>query len=73
MARAETYTLLCIDDWARYMAIHPNAWNQVVDPANPYAGACDRVWIQHGWLDQESGRVVGREDVAGEFIHKIRV
>ena len=64
MARAETYTLLCIDDWARYMAIHPNAWNQVVDPANPYAGACDRVWLQHGWLDQESGRIVGREDVA---------
>ena len=64
MARADTYTLLCIDDWARYMAIHPNAWNQVVDPDNPYAGACDRVWLQHGWLDQESGRIVGRDDVA---------
>ena len=64
MARADTFTLLCIDDWARYMAIHPDAWNQVVNPVTPYAGACDRVWLQYGWLDQESGRVLGREDVA---------
>lgn len=64
MARADTYTLLCIDDWAKYMAIHPDAWNQVVNPVNPYAGACDRVWIQEGWLDQGTGRIVGREDVA---------
>jgi len=64
MARAENYTLLCIDDWARYMAIHPDAWNQVVNPTNPYAGDCDRVWIQNAWLDQTTGRIVGREDVA---------
>jgi len=64
MARADTNTLLCIDDWARYMAIHPNAWNQVVNPVTPYAGACDRVWLQHGWLNQETGAVIGREDVA---------
>lgn len=64
MARADTETLLCIDDWARYMAIHPNAWNQVYNPTNPYAGACDRVWIQHGWLNQDTGAVIGREDVA---------
>ena len=64
MARADTFTLLCIDDWARYMAIHPDAWNQCVNPVVPYAGACDRVWIQHSWLDQTGGRIVGREDVA---------
>jgi hypothetical protein len=64
MARADTWTLLCIDDWARYMAIHPDAWNQVVNCNAPYPGACERVWIQNGWLDMTSGRVLGREDVA---------
>ena len=63
MARADTWTLLCIDDWARYMAIHPDAWNQVYNPVQPYVGACERVWLQHGWLDQTSGRITGREDV----------
>ena len=64
MARADTWTLLCIDDWARLMAIHPDAWNQVYYPAAPYPGACERTWLQHGWLDQTSGRITGREDVA---------
>lgn len=64
MARADTWTLLCIDDWARYMAIHPDAWNQVYNCNVPYPGACERVWIQNGWLDMTSGRVLGREDVA---------
>ncbi len=64
MARADTWTLLCIDDWARYMAIHPDAWNQVFNCNVPYAGECERVWIQNGWLDQASGRIIGREDVA---------
>lgn len=64
MARADTWTLLCIDDWARYMAIHPDAWNQVTNCLAPYPGACERVWIQHGWLDHDSGRILGREDVA---------
>ena len=59
MARADTWTLLCIDDWARYMAIHPDAWNQVTDCYLPYAGACERVWLQYGWLDQTSGRIIG--------------
>src|SRR5512139_3748159 len=63
MARADTLTLLCIDDWARYMAIHPDAWNQSVNCIAPYPGACERVWIQNGWLDLASGRVLGREDV----------
>jgi len=63
MARADTWTLLCIDDWARYMGIHPDAWNQVVYPT-PYPGACERVWIQNGWMDMTSGRILGREDVA---------
>ena len=65
MARAETETLLCIDDWARLMAIHPDAWNQCYNPVSPYPGDCDRVWIQNGWLDYTAGRVLGREDVAG--------
>src|SRR5512139_3430082 len=51
MARADTWTLLCIDDWARYMAIHPDAWNQSINCIAPYPGACERVWIQNGWLD----------------------
>ena len=64
MARADTFTLLCIDDWARIMAIHPDAWNQCIYPDAPYPGACERVWVQHGWLDYTTGRIAGREDVA---------
>src|SRR5512139_1242532 len=64
MGRADTWTLLCIDDWARYMAVHPDAWNQAINCLGPYAGACDKVWLQNGWLDQTNGRITGREDVA---------
>ena len=64
MARADTYTLLPLDYYSRLMAIHPDAFNQVVNPANPYAGACERVWIQYGWMDYDTGRIVGREELA---------
>jgi hypothetical protein len=64
MARADTWTLLPIDEWARYMAVHPDAWNQVTHCDRPYPGDCERVWIQDGWLDHVSGRILGREDVA---------
>lgn len=64
MARADIETLLPLDEYARIMAIHPDAFNQCVDPLNPYPGACERVWIQHGWMDYDSGRIVGRHDIA---------
>ena len=64
MARADTYTLLPLDHYARLMAIHPDAFNQCVNPDNPYPGACDRVWIQYGWMDHDTGRLVGREELA---------
>lgn len=64
MARASVYTLLPLDYYAKVMAIHPDAFNQVINPANPYPGACDRVWIQYGWMDYNTGRIVGREELA---------
>ncbi len=64
MARADEYTLLPLDYYARLMAIHPDAFNQVVNPVNPYAGACERVWIQYAWMDYDTGRNVGREELA---------
>jgi len=64
MARADTFTLLPLDHYARLMAIHPDAFNQCVNPVNPYPGACERVWIQHAWQDYNTGRIVGREELA---------
>jgi hypothetical protein len=64
MARADTYTLLPLDHYARLMAIHPDAFNQCVNPDSPYPGACERVWIQYGWMDYDTGRLVGREELA---------
>lgn len=64
----ELYTLLPLDEYARIMGIHPDAWNQCINPVSPYPGECDRVWIQNGWLDFASGRIVGREDVAQAIV-----
>jgi len=64
MARADTFTLLPLDHYARLMAIHPDAFNQCINPNNPYPGACERVWIQYSWMDHNTGRIVGREELA---------
>jgi len=58
------YTLLSVDHYAWLMAIHPDAFNQCVNPDVPYPGACERVWIQYGWLDNTAGRIVGRMELA---------
>lgn len=53
-----------LDTWAREMAIHPCAWNQVVNPLRPYPDECNSVWPQNGWYDYAAGTIIGRDDVA---------
>lgn len=57
------FTHLPLCRYAEIMALHPDAFNQVVNPVAPYAG-CSRVWYQNGWMNQTEGMIVGREDVA---------
>jgi hypothetical protein len=63
MARADIYTGLSIDEWARIDAINPCAFNQVQNPLNAPHNACDDIWLQNGWSGG-ADRILGREDVA---------
>jgi hypothetical protein len=63
MARADIYTGLSIDEWARIDAINPCAWNQVQNPLNAPHNACDDIWLQNGYSGG-ADRILGREDVA---------
>ena len=63
MARADTYTGLSIDEWARFDAIPPCAFNQVQNPVNVPRAACDAIWLQNGYTGG-ADRILGREDVA---------
>ena len=63
MARADIYTGLSIDEWARIDAINPCAFNQVQNPLNAPHNACDDVWLQNGWSGG-ADRILGREYVA---------
>jgi len=61
------FTHLPLCRYAEIMALHPDAFNQVINPAAPYPG-CNRVWYQNGWMNQIEGMIIGREDVA-QAIH----
>ena len=63
MARADTFTGLSIDEWARFDAINPCAFNQVQNPAIVPHGACEDIWLQNGYTGG-ADRILGREDVA---------
>jgi hypothetical protein len=62
MARASTYTLLPLDEYARILGISPPHFNQAagatVFPAN---GSCPDVWWQYAWQHNDQ---VSREDLA---------
>lgn len=63
MARSDTVTLLPLDTYARMMAIHPCAFNQVYNPADAYPTECNQVWQQSAWVGGTE-RLVGRDEVA---------
>lgn len=63
MARADIVTGLSLDEWARFDAISPCAWNQVQNPTNAPHNACDDIWLQNGYSGG-ADRILGREDVA---------
>jgi len=62
MARGGINTLLPLDRYAEIMAIHPDAFNQVYNPEQPYPSDCNDVWLAHGYTGG-ADRITGRYDV----------
>ena len=61
MARAETYTLLPLDRFARIAGIHPLHFNQVELHDIAPAETCDMPLLQYSWQNADR---VGREEIA---------
>lgn len=63
MARSEIITKLSLDEWARFMGIHPLHFNGVaaVNEDTNARTICKRVWFQHEWQDADR---VGRDAIA---------
>lgn len=63
MARASTFTLLPIDDWARHLGVNPahfaGAYNAEI---NPGTATCGDLWTQWNWQTRTDR--ASREDVA---------
>lgn len=53
MARADTYTLISLDDAAKVLGIDPWHFNGIYtytyDETTPYAPSCPDNWLQHDW------------------------
>jgi hypothetical protein len=63
VARAETITKLSLDEWARYIGVHPLHFNGVKQPSEDPGRSpiCNRPWFQYPWQDVDK---IGREDIA---------
>lgn len=61
MARANTRTLLPLDQFASILGLHPLHFNQVEMPNLAPATTCGQPMVQWGW---QSAAAVGREEVA---------
>lgn len=60
MARADTRTLLSLDEWAKILGLHPLHFNGLASSQAP-AVTCGSPMMQNGWQNADA---VGREDVA---------
>lgn len=60
MARADTYTLLSLDTWARIMGISPWEFNQFTDPIPNRTNACQQTFFQYEWQRD----YLSREEIA---------
>lgn len=62
MARADTYTLLSLDVWARIMGVTPPHFNQATGTTVfPLIGECGDVWWSDSWVNADQ---VSRNDLA---------
>jgi hypothetical protein len=66
MARADTYTFLPLDSWARLMNLNPAHFNggvgsSVSPQVFPLKRNCDGVWYQYGWQHSDQ---LSREELA---------
>lgn len=61
MARADTVTIIPLDNMAKIMGIDPLHFNQIVIPDRPEVASCDDVWHQ---FEYQSEKKLSRESLA---------